>query len=159
MDGGAVYHYNSVRVDKDACGQSESSSGNGVGSPEGEWNIYLATRDRIFLVVVCLSLGNRRPSFRRTPTASATSCKKAHRDCMDRRAPRAVVSFDCESAVSPHLVRKRCGVCRRATSKAERIGPMKGIWRGNFTAGCLWLSATKSRRASRCRGRSRSSCW
>ena len=26
---------------------------------------------------------------------------------------------------------------------------MEGIWRSNFTAGCLWLSASNSRRASR----------
>ena len=33
---------------------------------------------------------------------------------------------------------------RFARSKAARIGPIAGIWRSNFTAGCLWLSTSRS---------------
>ena len=43
-------------------------------------------------------------------------------------------------AQSWRLVRKRWGVCSKATSRAERIGPIEGIWRSNFTAACLRLS-------------------
>src|SRR5215472_6236523 len=40
------------------------------------------------------------------------------------------------------LVRKRCGVCSSATSKAARMGPIAGICRSSFTAGYLRLSTS-----------------
>src|SRR6476660_6593147 len=39
-----------------------------------------------------------------------------------------------------------------ATSRAERIGPIAGIWRSNFTAACLPLSRNNSRRAALAHG-------
>ena len=61
----------------------------------------------------------------------------------------AVVSFDGEPAVRPELsLGAKTWVFAAATSKAARIGPMEGIWRNNFTAGCLWLSITNSQRAA-----------
>src|SRR5215813_7335148 len=61
-------------------------------------------------------------------------------------------------AQSCRLVRNRWGVCNRATSRAERIGPMAGIGRSSFTAACLRLSRNSSRRAAWRTGSRLSSC-
>jgi hypothetical protein len=60
-----------------------------TGTTAARGHLFCSSR-RVFLVAVCfVFLTSRRPSFSRTSSACATSCKKALRDCMDRRAPRA----------------------------------------------------------------------
>jgi len=56
-----------------------------------------------------------------------------HRPFFRRESERALKTNRLGS-LNWRLVRKRCGVCSCATSKAARIGPIEGIWRSNFTA-------------------------
>jgi hypothetical protein len=57
------------------------------------------------------------------------------------------------------IVRNLCDVCRSASKRAARIGPIDGTCRSNFVASCLRLSASNSRRTCWCKSRSASSCW
>jgi len=59
---------------------------------------------------------------------------------------------------SGRLLRKRCGVWISAINSAARIGPIQGIWRSTFVAGCCLLSLSSSRRTSSRNGLKASSC-
>src|SRR5262249_42942602 len=69
-----------------------------------------------------------------------------------RLHPQATIGHSCR------LLRKRCGVCIRASNTAARIGPMHGIWRNTFTALCFRLSARNSPRTWRRKPCSPSRC-
>jgi len=60
--------------------------GSGRAFAMGLW----ARRLSFSVAALRLFLANRRSTFTGTSSASATSRRKAHRDCIDRRAPRAI---------------------------------------------------------------------
>src|SRR5215468_8951354 len=72
----------------------------------------------------------------------------------------AVIGLDRKPAVGPKLAlgAEPVGCLQQGHRRADRIGPIAGMWRSNFTAACLPLSRNSSRRAA-CRTGSRlSSC-
>jgi hypothetical protein len=79
----------------------------------------------------------------------------------DMTVIRTAVGLNAQTAAGPQLSLGAEAVrsLQDAQQHGARIGPIDGIWRSRFHAWCFLLSSSSSRRTSRRKDLSASSCW